>query len=62
MLVHCRRPTGRRSGPRLVNGKPVLVNEDIRSREVRLLGQDKENLGVVSTREALEMVRSSGVM
>lgn len=58
----CCRPERRErnAGPRLVNGKPVAVNEDIRAREVRVLTQDKENIGVMSLREAVEMVRRAG--
>jgi translation initiation factor IF-3 len=33
------------------------INEEIRVREVRLIGPDNANLGVVSTREALERAR-----
>lgn len=33
------------------------INEEIRAREVRLIGPDNANLGVVSTREALERAR-----
>jgi translation initiation factor IF-3 len=33
------------------------INEEIRVREVRLIGPDNSNLGVVTTREALERAR-----
>ena len=39
----------------------VPMNEDIRSPEVRLLGEEKEPLGVFSTDEALAMAREAGL-
>ena len=41
--------------------KDFRINEMIRVSEVRLLGEDGEQLGVVSTPKALEMARSSGL-
>lgn len=35
--------------------KELLINEDIRDKEVRLIGNDGEQLGIVSTRDALRM-------
>lgn len=35
--------------------KKVEINEDIRDREVRLIGNDGEQLGVVSIKEALQL-------
>lgn len=35
------------------------INEEIRVREVRLIGADNTNFGVVSTREALERARTA---
>ncbi len=35
--------------------KKVELNEEIRDREVRLLGEDGEALGIVDTRDALRM-------
>lgn len=35
--------------------KPNLVNEEIREKEIRLVGSDGEQLGMFSSRQALEM-------
>jgi translation initiation factor IF-3 len=37
------------------------VNEDIRIREVQLIGQDGQNLGVVQTRDAILMAQEAGL-
>ena len=34
-----------------------MINEEIRDREVRLIGENGEQLGIVSSREALEMAQ-----
>lgn len=33
----------------------MMINEEIRDKEIRLIGQDGEQLGVMPTRQALEM-------
>lgn len=43
------------------NSKEVLINEDIRVREVRLIGPDGEQVGVMPTRSALEYAYDHGV-
>ena len=43
------------------NGLSLNVNEKIRAREVRLINQNGENVGVVSILEALEMARDVGL-
>eukprot|EP00803_Ostreobium_quekettii_P004044 evm.model.scf_373.1 EVM.evm.TU.scf_373.1 scf_373:6007-10214(-) len=42
-------------------GMGVYINEEITAPEVRLLGQDKDMLGVMPTSEALERAREEGV-
>lgn len=44
-----------------VISKDYLVNGDIRAREVRLVGADGEQIGVVPTREALQMARDANL-
>ncbi|MBN1647702.1 MAG: translation initiation factor IF-3 [Spirochaetales bacterium] len=41
--------------------KELRINDEIRVREVRLLGQDGEQQGVVATDKALEMAREVGL-
>ena len=38
-----------------------MINEEIRDREVRLISADGEQLGVMSTRQALEMAEQAGL-
>ena len=35
-----------------------MINEQIRDKEIRLIGEDGEQLGIMSSREALNMARS----
>jgi len=39
----------------------VLINEQIREKEVRLIGDDGKQLGIVSTAEALRIAESAGL-
>lgn len=41
--------------------KDQRVNEEIRAREVRLIGQDGQQLGIMSPREALRMAQEQGL-
>ncbi|WP_128896158.1 translation initiation factor IF-3 [Longirhabdus pacifica] len=41
--------------------KDHFVNENIRAREVRLIGVDGEQVGIKSTREALQMAADAGL-
>lgn len=43
------------------NSLSLNVNEKIRAREVRLINQNGENVGVMSAREALNMAREAGL-
>lgn len=43
------------------SSKEVLINENIRAKEVRLIGPDGEQVGVMPTREALEFAYDHGV-
>lgn len=43
------------------NSKEVLINESIRVKEVRLIGPDGEQVGIMPTREALEFAYDHGV-
>jgi translation initiation factor IF-3 len=44
-----------------ISASDLRVNDDIRVREVRLIGPDGQNLGVVSTREALGIAQQAGL-
>lgn len=44
-----------------ISTSDLRVNEDIRVREVRLIGPDGQNLGVVATREALQIAQQAGL-
>lgn len=44
-----------------ISTRPVRVNERIRVREVRLIDEDGTQLGVVQTRDALEIAREKGL-
>lgn len=37
----------------------LMINEQIRDREVRLIGEDGEQLGIMSSREALQLARDA---
>ena len=41
--------------------KELQINEEIREKEVRLIGEDGEQLGVVSTREAMEIAEAKNL-
>ena len=41
--------------------KDILINEDIREKEVRLIGDDGESLGMVSSATALKMAYDRGL-
>ena len=36
-----------------------MINEQIRDREVRLIGEDGEQLGIMSSREAMKLAAGS---
>ncbi|HBN28136.1 MAG TPA: translation initiation factor IF-3, partial [Clostridiaceae bacterium] len=38
--------------------KQNFVNEEIREKEIRLIGDDGEQLGIVSSKEGIEMAES----
>ena len=38
-----------------------MINEQIRDREVRVIGEDGEQLGVMSSREAMRLAEEAGV-
>jgi translation initiation factor IF-3 len=44
-----------------IAGRDYRINQQIRVREVRLIGDAGEQLGVVSTAEAIQMARDQGV-
>src|SRR5712692_8696385 len=52
---------GPNSGGWRISSKNQRVNEQIRAREVRLIDSDGKQLGIVPTREALEMARAKHV-
>ncbi len=39
----------------------LMINEQIRDREVRLIGEDGEQLGIMSARDALKMAEDAGL-
>ena len=39
----------------------LFINEQIRDKEVRVIGEDGEQLGIMSSREALQMAEEAGV-
>ena len=39
----------------------LFINEQIRDREVRVIGENGEQLGVMSTRDALKLAEEAGV-
>ena len=39
----------------------MLINEDIREKEVRLIGEDGEQLGIVASATALKMAYDRGL-
>lgn len=43
------------------NSLSLNVNEKIRAREVRLINQNGDNVGIVSLKEALDMARDAGL-
>ena len=50
-----------RKGRRYKAISDLYINEQIRDREVRLIGEDGEQLGVMPTREALERAEEAGL-
>lgn len=59
-----RRPSNRGRGPPNKRGgdrRDVLMNEEISASEVRVIGEDKEALGVMGIGEALELAEDAGV-
>jgi translation initiation factor IF-3 len=49
------------NGGKAISTSRLRVNEHIRSREVRLIGPDGANVGVVSTEEALRIAREANL-
>jgi translation initiation factor IF-3 len=49
------------NGGKAISTSRLRVNERIRSREVRLIGPDGANVGVVSTEEALRIAREANL-
>ena len=39
----------------------LMINEQIRDKEIRLIGEDGEQLGIMSAREALQMAEDAGL-
>ena len=44
-----------------ISASDYKINRSIRAREVRLIGPDGKNVGVVSIEEALKVAESSGL-
>lgn len=47
--------------PKKNDGDPFNINEDIRAREVRVIGPDAKMLGVLPTMQALQLARDFGL-
>lgn len=39
----------------------LMINEQIRDKEIRLIGEDGEQLGIVSSREGMKLAREAGL-
>ncbi len=39
----------------------MMINEKIRDKEIRLIGQEGEQLGIMSSREAMKLAREAGL-
>ena len=39
----------------------LMINEQIRDKEVRLIGEDGEQLGIVSVKEAMRLAEEAGL-
>ncbi len=44
-----------------IKGKDVIANERIRWKEVRVIGEDGEQIGIMSSRDALQLARDRGL-
>ena len=60
-FLFCRAGPGNWRYPSISNVKDMLINEDIREKEVRLIGEDGEQLGIVSTATAQKMAYDRGL-
>ena len=39
----------------------LMINEQIRDREIRLIGEDGEQLGIMSARDAMKLAREANL-
>lgn len=53
-LIFCGR-NAKSLGGAIGNNMEMMINEEIRDKEIRLIGQNGEQLGIMSSRQALEM-------
>ena len=60
-FLFCRASPGNWRYPSISTAKDVLINEDIREKEVRLIGEDGAALGIVSSATALKMAYDRGL-
>ena len=61
IFLFCRDDPGNWRYPSISNAKEMLINEDIREKEVRLIGEDGEALGMVTSATALKMAYDRGL-
>ena len=61
IFLFCREVPGNWRYPSISNAKDMLINEDIREKEVRLIGEDGEALGMVTSATALKMAYDRGL-
>lgn len=50
-----------RNGLEVLNISELMMNEQIRDKEVRVLGENGEQLGIMSSQEALAMAKEAGL-
>ena len=60
-FLFCRAGPGNWRYPSISNAKDMLITEDIREKEVRLIGEDGEQLGIVTSATALKMAYDRGL-
>ena len=44
-----------------ISKKEIQINEEIRDKELRVIGSDGQQLGIMSAREALQKAEEAGV-
>ena len=55
------KPKGNSFDRRYTTISDLMINEQIRDREVRLIGEDGEQLGIMSSREAMKLAAEANL-